>query len=57
MAHIGIRPQNIIKQGRLRAEGTTADLAYELILSAEQMVAAGASALLIEGTAVKWPER
>jgi len=51
MAHIGIRPQGIIKQGRLRAEGTTADLAYELILSAEQMIAAGASALLIEGTA------
>ncbi len=51
MAHIGIRPQNIIKQGRLRAEGTTADLAYELILSADQMVAAGASVLLLEGTA------
>lgn len=51
MAHIGIRPQNVIKQGRLRAEGTTADLAYELILSADQMVAAGASALLLEGTA------
>lgn len=51
MAHIGIRPQNIIKQGRLRAEGTTADLAYELILCADQMVAAGASALLLEGTA------
>ncbi len=51
MAHIGIRPQSISKLGRLRAEGTTAKLAYELVCSARNMVEAGASALLIEGTA------
>ncbi len=31
MAHIGIRPQSVVKLGRLKAEGTTADLAWELI--------------------------
>ncbi len=51
MAHIGIRPQSITKLGRLKAEGTTAELAYDLISLAEKMVRAGASALLIEGTA------
>ncbi len=51
MAHIGIRPQSIIKLGRLKAEGTIADLAYDLICCADQMVEAGASSLLLEGTA------
>ncbi|MBN1816024.1 MAG: 3-methyl-2-oxobutanoate hydroxymethyltransferase [Sedimentisphaerales bacterium] len=51
MAHIGIRPQSITKLGKLKAEGTTAELAYDLISLADKMVAAGASALLIEGTA------
>lgn len=51
MAHIGIRPQSITKLGRLKAEGTTADLALELIRLAEKMVEAGASSLLLEGTA------
>lgn len=51
MAHIGIRPQSVTKLGRLRAEGTTADLAYELLELAQSVVKAGAGALLLEGTA------
>ena len=50
MAHLGIRPQRISTVGRFRAEATTAEVAVELISLAEQMVNAGASALLIEGT-------
>jgi len=56
MAHIGIRPQSITKVGRLKAEATTADMALELIVLAEQMVHAGAGALLIEGTAAEVAE-
>ena len=51
MAHIGIRPQRISKAGVLKAEGTTAEMAYELIELAGRMVQAGADSLLIEGTA------
>ena len=51
MAHIGIRPQSITKLGKLKAEGTTAQLAVELVSLADKMVHAGASALLVEGTA------
>ncbi|HIJ72356.1 MAG TPA: 3-methyl-2-oxobutanoate hydroxymethyltransferase [Planctomycetes bacterium] len=51
MAHIGIRPQSITKSGKLRAEGTTAELAFDLIKLADEMVNAGASAILLEGTA------
>jgi len=51
MAHIGIRPQSITKLGKLRAEGTTADVAFDLITLADAMIKAGASALLLEGTA------
>ena len=53
MAHIGIRPQRISKIGRFRAEATTAEIATELMNLAEQMVSAGASALLLEGTAAE----
>jgi 3-methyl-2-oxobutanoate hydroxymethyltransferase len=53
MAHIGILPQWITTLGRFRAEATTADAAMELIQTAEQMVQAGASAFLIEGTAAE----
>jgi len=53
MGHIGIRPQNINKIGRFKAEGTTARNAVEMIRLAEQMVDCGAGALLIEGTAVE----
>ena len=53
MAHIGILPQWISAIGRFRAEATTADAAQELVLLAEQMIQAGASALLIEGTAAE----
>lgn len=51
MAHIGIRPQQISKLGKLKAEGTTAGLALELVDLSKKMVAAGASSLLLEGTA------
>ena len=53
MAHIGIRPQRISTIGRFRAEATTAELAMELIGLADQMINAGAGALLIEGTAAE----
>lgn len=53
MAHIGIRPQFIGKMGEFKAEGTTAEMAYELITLAESLMEAGASALLIEGTAAE----
>ncbi len=56
MAHIGIRPQTISKIGRFKAEATTAEMALELIALAGQMVQAGASSLLIEGTAAEVAE-
>ena len=56
MVHIGIKPQSIMKIGRFRAEATTAEMAAELISLAEQMVHAGATALLIEGTAAEVAE-
>ena len=51
MAHIGIRPQSVAKLGKLKAQGTSAEQAFELIDLAEKMVRAGASCLLLEGTA------
>jgi 3-methyl-2-oxobutanoate hydroxymethyltransferase len=56
MAHIGMRPQNIGKIGKLKAEGTTAEMAAELIELADQVVAAGASSLLLEGVAAEVAE-
>lgn len=56
MAHIGIRPQSISKTGKFKAEATTAEMAAELVSLAEQMVNAGASSLLIEGTAAEVAE-
>ena len=53
MAHIGIRPQRIGTMGRFRAEATTSEAAIELVNLAKRMVNAGASALLIEGTATE----
>jgi 3-methyl-2-oxobutanoate hydroxymethyltransferase len=53
MAHVGILPQRIVAVGRFRAEATTAEAAVALVDLAERMVAAGASALLIEGTAAE----
>jgi 3-methyl-2-oxobutanoate hydroxymethyltransferase len=51
MAHIGIRPQRVAKLGRLKAEGTTAELALELVELSKKAVHAGADMLLLEGTA------
>jgi len=56
MAHIGIRPQHLSRVGRFRAEATTAEIAVQLIRLAEQMVRAGAAALLLEGTAAEVAE-
>ncbi len=56
MAHIGIRPQSITRTGRLRAEGTTAEMAAELLELAEKMVSNGAAMLLLEGTAAEVAE-
>ncbi|MHC4070808.1 MAG: 3-methyl-2-oxobutanoate hydroxymethyltransferase [Planctomycetota bacterium] len=56
MAHIGIRPQSISKTGRFKAEATTAEMAAELLSLAEQMIAAGAGSLLIEGIATEVSE-
>jgi 3-methyl-2-oxobutanoate hydroxymethyltransferase len=56
MAHIGIRPQCISKIGKFKAEATTAEMAAELVSLAEQMVNAGAAALLIEGTSAEAAE-
>jgi len=53
MAHIGIRPQSVAQLGRLKAEGTTAETAIELITLARQMVDAGAKMLLLEGVAAE----
>lgn len=56
MAHIGIRPQAIAKLGKLKVEGTTAELGLELISLAEKMTYAGASSLLLEGMAAEVAE-
>lgn len=53
MAHIGIRPQAIGRLGKLRADGTTAEMAVGLTELADRAVEAGACALLIEGTAAE----
>ena len=53
MAHIGILPQRIVAMGRFHAEATTAERAADLIGLGERMRRAGASALLIEGTAAE----
>lgn len=51
MAHIGLRPQSVARYGRLKAQGTDAESAFELVCLADRVVEAGASSLLIEGTA------
>jgi len=53
MAHLGILPQRIAEMGRFHAKATTAETAVALIDLAGQMIAAGASALLVEGTAAE----
>jgi 3-methyl-2-oxobutanoate hydroxymethyltransferase len=47
MPHLGIRPQT----GKYKAEGTSADIAAEIIEFAEMVCRAGAEMLLLEGTA------
>jgi len=47
MPHLGIRPQT----GKYKAEGTTAEIAAEIIESADKAYKIGAEMLLLEGTA------
>jgi 3-methyl-2-oxobutanoate hydroxymethyltransferase len=56
MGHIGIRPQSISKIGKFKAEGTTAEMAAELVSLAEQIINTGAGALLVEGAAAEVAE-
>ncbi len=56
MAHIGMRPQSISKIGKFKAEATSAEMAFEMISLAEQMIRAGAASLLLEGTAAEVAE-
>jgi len=53
MAHIGVRPQYIGKTGGYKAEGRGVQEGMELISVAEQMVYAGAKALLVEASATE----
>ncbi len=53
MAHIGIKPQYVSSFGRFKAEATTAEQGEELMKLADEMVDAGASTLLLEGTAAE----
>ncbi len=53
MAHIGMLPQTIGKIGKFKAEGTTAEMAIQLIELAKQTINAGASSLLLEGVAAE----
>jgi len=53
MAHIGIRPQSISKTGVLKAEGVSAEAAFDLIELADRMTEAGAAMLLVEGAATE----
>jgi 3-methyl-2-oxobutanoate hydroxymethyltransferase len=53
MAHIGVRPQYIGKTGKYKAEGRAVQNGMELINLAEQMIYAGAKALLLEAAAAE----
>ncbi|CAE8623210.1 unnamed protein product [Polarella glacialis] len=48
MGHIGLEPQKALLQGGLRLQGTTARSAAEIIRDAEELVKAGAVAIVIE---------
>ncbi|MBN1796698.1 MAG: 3-methyl-2-oxobutanoate hydroxymethyltransferase [Sedimentisphaerales bacterium] len=56
MAHIGMKPQTIAKIGKFKSEGSTAEIAAEIIDLAQQMVNAGASSLLLEGVVTEVAE-
>ncbi len=48
MGHIGLTPQSSGQQGGFKAQGRTAESAYELILDARSIQQAGAAYLLLE---------
>ena len=56
MGHIGIRPQSVSKVGQFKAEATTAEMGLELIAFADEVIEAGASALLLEAVAAEVAE-
>lgn len=50
VAHIGLRPQMVVKEGGYKVKGKTPEQAQSLIDDAKALEAAGAFAILIEGT-------
>ncbi|MCB1681943.1 MAG: 3-methyl-2-oxobutanoate hydroxymethyltransferase [Rhodospirillales bacterium] len=50
MAHIGLKPQSVVKEGGYKIKGKTGEEAEALMEDAKAVEAAGAFALLIEGT-------
>lgn len=50
MAHIGLKPQSVVKEGGYKIKGKTEEEAEALLEDARAVEAAGAFAILIEGT-------
>lgn len=50
MAHIGLRPQMVVKEGGYKVKGKTEDEARSLVEDAKAFEKAGAFAILVEGT-------
>jgi len=50
MAHIGLKPQSVVKEGGYKIKGKTEEEAEALLADARAVEAAGAFAILIEGT-------
>lgn len=50
MAHIGLLPQQVVKEGGYKIKGRTPEQAEQLMRDAKILEAAGAFAILIEGT-------
>lgn len=48
MGHIGLEPQHALLQGGLRLQGTTAAAALKIVKDAQELVEAGAVALVVE---------
>lgn len=51
MGHVGLRPQAVLTEGGFKAKGKTDDERLRVIAEAEATAAAGAFAIVIEGTA------
>ncbi len=53
VAHIGLQPQSVVKEGGYKVKGKTEESRQELLAAAKAHEEAGAFALLIEGTVEK----